>query len=121
MHLIQRASSSDNVELVHLLLSNGANPNYAPDDWPPLHTATVSERLNICRVLIQAGADATWKSSDRYTLIDSLRPEITCSDGTVLRQAIRNVILSSGGQYSGKNFIRNLRSSCNISQDISRR
>ena len=47
-------------EVVELLLDNGANPNFIgpdPSGSTPLHEAVSNSNLNICKLLIEGGAD----------------------------------------------------------------
>ncbi len=72
---LYNAASSGHVEIVRLLLENGANPNITSYDWEgtPLATAARSGNKLIVELLLKHGADTTIQDSKGETALDKAK------------------------------------------------
>lgn len=72
---LQAAIAMQQFEIVELLLSKGANPNFLqkPSNFTPLHIAASRDNEKIISLLLEKGADKTQKSTDGKLPIDIAR------------------------------------------------
>lgn len=68
---LHSAVATNKVDIVELLLKNGAKVNAKQDSgWTPLHEAAMNGQLEMVQLLIRYGADITLKKDDGETVLD---------------------------------------------------
>jgi len=115
---LHEVAQKAHVELVNLLLENGANPNVpgGDDNATPLHDAVSSGNAEVVRSLVRSGADKNALDSSSKTPADMAPPgskvllvlestESELTDSERLEQSMMNQTVNAGAESNAKKYV----------------